>query len=427
MKLNAFRYKELLLVNLEAINKDLWPRIIALVDMNSFFASIEQMDCPELYGRPVAVTNGIQGTCIITCSYEARSWGIKTGMRLKEARQLCPDIIQRPSRPKRYAQISTRIMSALKDITPDIEVFSVDEAFLDLTYCKKIIQSPEKTAKKIQDLVCDISGISCSVGISGDKTTAKYAAKQDKPYGITVIPPLDAEHRLKNIPVDELCGIGRGIRNFLNAHGVYNCGDMKNIPISVLGKHFGNPGRRIWLMAQGKDPEKIQTIIAPPKSIGHGKVMPPDTREKKVILMYLQHMSEKVGARLRKHDLRSSAFFIGLKSKHGWIGSKMKLAYSINDGTKIMKLGQKMIQYKWCGEGIHQIQVTALNPENSDQQIDFLEQGEHASIAVKNRVIDLINDKYGNLTIAPSNLIHRSSMPDVIAPAWKPSGHRQTI
>ena len=415
------------MANLEAINKDSWPRIIALVDMNSFFASIEQMDYPELYGRPVGVTNGLQGTCIITCSYEARSWGIKTGMRLKEAKKLCPDIIQRPSRPKRYAQISTRIMSALKTITPDMEVFSVDEAFLDLTHCKKIIHSPEQIAKKIQDLVCDVSGISCSVGISGDKTTAKYAAKQDKPYGITIIPPLDAESILENVPVDQLCGIGKGIKRFLNSHGVYKCGDMKNIPISVLGKHFGHPGRRIWLMAQGKDPEQIQTIVAPPKSIGHGKVMPPDTRDKRIILTYLQHMSEKVGARLRKHDFKSSVFFIGLKTKNGWIGSKMKLAYSIDDGKKIMQLGEKMIRHRWHGEGIHQIQVTALNPQKSNQQIDFLEQGEHANIAIKNRVIDLINQKYGNLTIAPSNLMHRSSMPDVIAPAWKPSGHRQTI
>ena len=155
--------------------------------------------------------------------------------------------------------------------------------------------------------------------------------------------------------------------------------------------------------------------------------MPPNTRDKRVILTYLQHMSEKVGARLRKHDFKSSAFFIGLKSKNGWIGSKLKLAYSIDDGLKIMQLGENMIRNRWHGEGIHQIQVTALNPQKSNQQIDFLEQGEHANIAVKNRVIDLINEKYGNLTIAPSNLMHRSSMPDVIAPAWKPSGHRQTI
>ena len=138
-------------------------------------------------------------------------------------------------------------------------------------------------------------------------------------------------------------------------------------------------------------------------------------------------MSEKVGARLRKHDFKSSAFFIGLKSRNGWIGSKLKLAYSINDGIRIMKLGEEMMRKKWHGEGVHQIQVTALNPQKLNQQIDFLEQDSNANTSVKNKVIDLINEKYGNLTIAPSNIMNRSAMPDVIAPAWKPSGHRQTI
>ena len=96
--------------------------MIALGDMISFIASIEQLDQPELFGRPIAVTNGHQGTCIITCSYEARYWGIKTGMRLKQAKKLSPELIQRPSRPKRYAEISTRIKHGLKNIPPDVEV-----------------------------------------------------------------------------------------------------------------------------------------------------------------------------------------------------------------------------------------------------------------------------------------------------------------
>ncbi|MDH3901254.1 MAG: DNA polymerase IV, partial [Gammaproteobacteria bacterium] len=107
----------------------IWPRAIILVDMNAFFASIEQRDRPEWRGRPVAITNGRQGTCIITCSYEARAYGIKTGMRLKQARRLCPELIQCPARPERYAATSTAIMETLQEVTPDIEVFSVDEAF----------------------------------------------------------------------------------------------------------------------------------------------------------------------------------------------------------------------------------------------------------------------------------------------------------
>ncbi len=115
----------------------LWPRAIILVDMNAFFASVEQRDYPELQGRPIGITNGLTGTCIITSSYEARAYGIKTGMRVREAKQLCPDFIQIPARPHRYAQVSTAIMEALTTITPDMEVFSVDEAFLDVTHCQR--------------------------------------------------------------------------------------------------------------------------------------------------------------------------------------------------------------------------------------------------------------------------------------------------
>ena len=110
-----------------------WQRAIVLVDMNAFFASIEQLKNPEWRGRPVAITNGRVGTTIITCSYEARAYGVRTGMRLRVAREHCPELIQAPSRPEIYARISSRIMRSLEEITPEVEVFSVDEAFLDIT------------------------------------------------------------------------------------------------------------------------------------------------------------------------------------------------------------------------------------------------------------------------------------------------------
>ena len=150
-----------------------WPRVIALADMNAFFASIEQAQNPLFAGKPVGITNGLTGTCIITCSYEARAFGIHTGMRVKEAKKRCPDFIQLPANPVLYAQVSTNIMEALNDITPDIEVFSVDEAFLDLTHCKKIWDDPVTIGKAIKQKVFQVSGIHCSVGISGDKTTSK--------------------------------------------------------------------------------------------------------------------------------------------------------------------------------------------------------------------------------------------------------------
>ena len=241
-----------------------WPRMIVLVDMNAFFASVEQLDTPDYRGKPVAVTNGLTGTCIITCSYEARAHGIHTGMRIKDARKRCPDLIHCASRPQRYAEVSTRIMDAMLDVTPDVEVFSVDEAFLDVTRCQKLWGRAENIGRLVKRKVYEAAGIPCSIGISGDKTTAKYAAKLNKPNGFTLIPPWEAKARLHDVPVTELCGIAGGIGDFLARYGVYKCGDMARLPISVLGKRFGNPGRRIWYMCQGADPEQVQMQVQPP-------------------------------------------------------------------------------------------------------------------------------------------------------------------
>ena len=121
--------------------------------MNAFFASIEQRDFPELLGMPVAVTNGNHGSCIITSSYEARAFGIKTGMRLRDGKKICPHLIQRPSRPHIYANTSANIMDILKTITPDIQIYSVDEAFLEVTNCMRIYKDINVIVYKIKDLI----------------------------------------------------------------------------------------------------------------------------------------------------------------------------------------------------------------------------------------------------------------------------------
>ena len=407
--------------------KEFWPRAIILVDMNAFFASVEQLDYPELRGRPICVTNGLQGTGIITCSYEARAFGIKTGFRLKKAKELCPELIQCPARPERYAEVSRSIMYALRDITPDVEIFSVDEAFLDVTKCQKLYGSPVEMAKMVKQKVYEASGLLCSIGVSGDKTTAKYAAKLKKPNGFTVISPCRAKQALSNVPVTELCGIAKGIGRFLASYGVYTCGDMEKLPISVLAKRFGNIGRRIWHMCQGSDPEDVHMDIAAPKSMGHGKVMPPNTKDKETILKFLQHMSEKLAARLRRHELEAQTFFIGLRSlDYAWVGSKAKLEKPANDGRQLYQLAKQIVLMYWQGQGVSQVQITALDPVPMNQQLDlFIEEDEKTK--VRNQVIDLINERYGEFALSSARLINRSKMPNVISPAWKPDGHRQTI
>lgn len=408
-------------------HKHFWSRQIALVDMNAFFASIEQRDHPEWQARPVVITNGTLGSTIITSSYEARAYGIKTGMRLKEAQKLCPHLVRAPTRPQVYAQASIAIMEALEyHVCPDIEVFSIDECFLDLTQSQRLFGSPDAVGQLIKKTVNDAANVLCSVGISGDKTTAKYAAKLNKPDGLTIIAPWDAEAALRDAPVTELCGINKGIGRYLNDRGVFTCDDMKKLPISELTRRFGHPGNRIWLMAQGKDPDPLFYDIPDPKSIGHGKVIPPDTSDKETILTYYQHMSEKVAYRLRKHQLRAKSFFIAMRTKESWFKDIKKTGTTTDDGQQIYQLCKAFLDSYWYGEGVYQVQVTAKNPVPSHGQIELFVSYDIKKDAT-NKVMDAVNQRYGGYTLTPAKLINKSEMPDVIAPAWKPSGHRQTI
>jgi len=394
--------------------------------MNAFFASVEQRDFPELRGLPVAVTNGERGSCIITSSYEARAKGVRTGMRLPEAKKLCPDIIQRPARPKVYAGISTRIMHVLQDVSPDIEVFSVDEAFLDVTHCQRLHGTPVRMAHMVKEKIFNVSHLLCSAGVAGDKTTAKFAAKLQKPDGLTVIPPWEARERLRNEPVTALCGIAKGVGSFLAQYGACRCGEVGELPIGILARRFGNLGRRIWLMCQGDDPDRVHTDVPAPKSMGHGKVVPPDTHDIEVLLTYFRHMSEKLGARLRRHAMQAQHFYIGLKQQDGWLGMKLRLATPDNDASAIFRLCRYVITNHWNQRGVFQVQVTALDPQPSNQQLELFTPQREAE-QQRNAVMDAINQRFGEFSLAPARLLNRSDMPNVIAPAWKPDGHRQTI
>jgi len=396
-----------------------------LADMNAFFASVEQVDHPEWRAKPIALTNGGIGTCIITSSYEARAFGVKTGMHIKQARALCPNLIQVSSRPQRYAEVSTNIMHALSGYTPEIEIFSVDEAFLDVTRCQRLWGSPREIALKVKKSVYENSGVLCSVGISGDKTTAKFAAKQQKPDGITIIPPWQARDRLADTPLTELCGINSGIANLLAGYGVFHCADLQKLPISVLGKRFGNPGRRIWLMAQGLDPEPVKTNPASAQSIGHSKVLPPNTRDVNTIRIYLMHMAHKVAARLRCNKLVAQQFLFGLRLYRGWLKTTSRALLPSDDEMVIYRLGERWISENWRGQGIWQIRIIALDPGIACQADLF--KRKHPDRQRAHQAMDQVNQRYGALTLASARLLGRSNMPDVISPAWKPDGHRKTV
>ena len=232
---------------------------VALVDMQAFFPSCEQIDFPELMNKPIAVTNGDNGTCIISSSYEARAYGIKTGMRLNEAYQLCPELIQRASRPKRYAEISANIINALKNITPDIEVFSIDECWIDLIPILNLYKGVDNIAKLIRQAVYDSSGgINCSIGISEGKLTSKFVAGVNKGK-TTIVPCNKIKEYMSPYPLDKLCGIGDKVLQYLNDRGYKTIGDVQKGPHNLLSEKYGVVGKRLQLACNGYDPVAIST------------------------------------------------------------------------------------------------------------------------------------------------------------------------
>jgi DNA polymerase-4 len=318
-------------------------------------------------------------------------------------------------------------MHSLQQLTDIIEVFSIDECFLEVTGSQSLLGTPEQISRRAKEIVFETSGLICSVGVAADKITAKYAASIHKPNGFYTVHPDDSESFLSEVPIDALCGINKGVKKFFADYGVHRCGDMKTIPISIPAKRFGNIGRRMWLMCQGQDPDPIHPIVPPPKSIGHGKVMPPNTKDKIVIKTYLMHMAEKVTSRMRHHQLQSSTFFIGLKTQDwGWLAKKYQTSVAIDDGKALCKLVIQFLNDEWRGEGVWQVQVTALSPISAGEQLDLFSQGNEQT-KIQCKIVDQINDKYREFTIAPASLLKRSTMPNVIAPAWKPTGHRKSV
>ncbi len=404
-----------------------WRRIIVHVDMDAFFASVEQRDFPHLQNKPICVTNGKVGSCVITRSYEARAYGVKTGMRLKEARLLCPQLIQCSSRPEAYAAASKEIMRVLQTISPDIEIFSVDEAFLDLTRCRMLYRSANQVARLIQHRVYQAVGLNCSVGISGDKTTAKYSSKKNKPNGFHIIPPWEAQQALADLPVTELCGIGTGVARFLAQYGAYYCGDVAKLPISLIAKRFGNLGRRIWFMCNGEDLEPMHLDVAPPKSLGHGKVMPPNTKDKKVILGFFAHMSQKLGRRMRANQLVAQRYWVALKTESGWLSTKTKTVVPTNDDIHIYNLARQLVEHQWGGDGTFQCQITALDPQQGLIQGDLFVDNDQFNRGSLNNTVDNINSKYGKCCLVRAANVNKLETPDVIAPAWRPDGVRSSI
>jgi DNA polymerase-4 len=276
-------------------------RAILHVDMDAFYASVEELDDPSLRGKPVMVGGTPDGRGVVAAAnYEARKFGVHSAMSAARAIRLCPDGIFLRGRMERYAEISRQVFSIFDDFSPLVEPLSIDEAFLDVTGCKRIFGTAEKVGHLVKDRILAETGLVASVGIASNKFLAKLASDLDKPDGFTVIPPDESVAMLAGLPVGKLWGVGKVAEKELGRFGIRKVRDLLAVPRDLLVSQFGEHTGRLLELAVGHD-ERPVIPLHEAKSIGNETTFREDIADPDHLQGILDNLSAKVARRLRSH------------------------------------------------------------------------------------------------------------------------------
>jgi DNA polymerase-4 len=296
-----------------APDKSVWPKIIAHADMDAFYAAIEQLDDPLLRGKPVLVGSPTHRGVVLTASYEARPYKVGSAMPMVRARRMCPNaVIVRP-RFDRYQEVSKLIMEVFENFSPDVEAISLDEAFLDLTGSEQLLGELHTIGMKLKQAVREATGgLTVSVGMSGTKYVAKVASAHQKPDGLTIVPPNEAQTWLAPLPVSRLWGVGQKTEKRLHALHLYRIRDVAAANPDWLEEKLGSVGRHFHALAHAKDPRPVEGRRSS-KSIGSERTLTNDIADKNEIRRYLRQSAEEIGRRLRRK--RYVAFGVRVKLK----------------------------------------------------------------------------------------------------------------
>ncbi|TAN62122.1 DNA polymerase IV, partial [bacterium] len=324
-------------------------RIILHVDMDAFFASVEQRDNPGLRGKPIAVIGQGVRTVIVTSSYEARSYGVKTGMNTVEAKRILPSLIFVRANHEKYTDVCAKIVKILYSFSPDMEVYSIDESFLDITGVTRLWGGIGSLGlgEKIKQRIKEELGLSCSVGIAPNKLLAKLASSHHKPDGLFQIKEEDVSAILKDLPVEELWGIGKRTREVLNSVGIFTCSELGAADPLLLRKRFGIFGESLKEMAKGKDNSSVMPFGYEPKarSIGHSMTLPCDISAREEILRHILELTDMAARRMRREGfLGKTVSVIFRYNDFHTFSRQKKMANATDDTRKIYSVAAAIIK-----------------------------------------------------------------------------------
>ena len=288
-------------------------RKIIHVDMDAFYASVEQHDNPELRGKPIAVGGGQYGV-VAAASYEARKFGVRSAMPGRMALEKCPQLIVIKPRFQRYKEISQQIRKIFYDYTDMVEPLSLDEAYLDVTENKKGIESANDIAREIRQRIFEETGLTASAGISVNKFLAKVASDYNKPNGQKTIHPIQILEFMEELPIEKFYGIGKVTANKMHEMHIFKGADLKKKSLEELIRHFGKSGNYYYNVVRGihkseVKPHRIQKSVAVEETFWE------DLLDEDSVFKQLQLISEELEARLSKKEIKGKSLTLKIKYK----------------------------------------------------------------------------------------------------------------
>ncbi|MDF2856086.1 MAG: polymerase [Neobacillus sp.] len=388
--------------------KEMYPkkgRVILHVDMNSFYASVEMAYDPALKGKPLAIAGNVEERrgIIVTCSYEARKFGVKTTMPLWEAKKLCPQLIVKKPNFDRYRAASIAMFEILRNYTELVEPVSIDEGYLDITGSFEL-GSPIEIAQSIQKRVLDQLDLPCSIGIAPNKFLAKTASDMKKPMGITILRKRDISNLLWPLPTNEMHGIGKKTAEKLTTIGIHTIGDLAKANEIQLKFLLGINGLRIKERANGMDnrlvdPESVSEF----KSIGNSTTLPRDTSNQQELFRILESLAETVSVRIKRKNVLATTLGITIRFKdRKTITRSKKLTNPVNKKEDISTIAKQIFLNSWNGNPVRLLGITGYDLVEQDhayKQLDLFSFEKDAKKEPLNKTLLSLREKYGESII----------------------------
>lgn len=375
-------------------------RTIFHLDLDAFFVSVERILNPLLIGKPVIVGGNPNGRGVISaCSYEAREYGLMSGMPIKTAFRLCPQGIYLNGSYTEYSKFSLAVESILKEYAPIIEQASVDEFYMDFTGCNKQYGHFINLASLLQKKILNKLNLPCSIGIASNKTVAKIASDFNKPKGITHVVKGCEEDFLSNLPVEAIPGVGKVMVKALNNMGVYKVKDIAQFPEEYFFNTFGKFGLDLWKKSKGEGSEYL-TIESERKSISKEKTFSTDIVDKKVLEAKLFEISGKIAQLLRNRNLLTSTITLKLRYNDFNTLTRAKSVRPTDDDKVIYETAASLFRNAYTRRvGIRLIGISISNFIGFDEQEYLFDEPEINRKKII-RAVNKIRDKFGYDSIA---------------------------